>query len=163
MLLEHTLAENLKTQTCWISAWFSIECDAKMSKINATQRVHLWLEIKAGMFMGLGRVLLLERIDRLGSLNKAAASMGMSYRAAWGRMKKTESLLGKALVDKSGPKREYRLTEFGREVVTKFREWQSDVEQYALERAQDIFPWTIHPFDGDVPLDDDTAKDPEKD
>jgi molybdate transport system regulatory protein len=117
-----------------------------MSKINATQRVHLWLETNDGMFMGVGRAQLLERVERLGSLNKAAASMGMSYRAAWGRMKKTEALLGKSLVEKTGPKKEFRLTEFGREVVRLFRKWQQEVEGYALNRAQKIFPWTIRSF-----------------
>ena len=34
-------------------------------KIDATQRMHLWLETENGMFMGLGRVQLLERIDRI--------------------------------------------------------------------------------------------------
>jgi len=129
-----------------------------MGKINATQRIHLWLEIDDGMFMGLGRIQLLERIDRYGSLNKAAASMGMSYRAAWGRMKKTEALLGKALVEKSGPRREFRLTGFGIEVVRIFREWQKDVERYALERAQDAFPWNIHLFESDDKPQDDSVE-----
>ncbi len=120
-----------------------------MNKINTTQRVHLWLELQDDIFIGLGRVQLLERIDSLGSLNKAASSMGMSYRAAWARMKKTEKLLRKPLIQKTGPKKEFRLTPFGHEVVCKFREWQNDVECYALERAQNIFPWTIQPFESD--------------
>ncbi len=132
-----------------------------MGKINATQRMHMWLEIKDDMLMGLGRVQLLERIDRYGSLNKAASSMGMSYRAAWGRMKKTEEMLGKALVDKIGPKKEYHLTKFGHQVVRIFREWQEDVERYALERAQNIFPWTSHPFDSDDEPQDDNVEAPE--
>jgi len=118
-----------------------------MDNINTTQRMHLWLELQEDIFIGLGRVQLLERIDRLGSLNKAASSMGMSYRAAWGRMKKTEKLLGNPLVQKTGPKKEYRLTPLGHEVVIKFRKWQSEVERYALERAREIFPWTIRPFE----------------
>ncbi|MDJ0764078.1 MAG: LysR family transcriptional regulator [Myxococcota bacterium] len=120
-----------------------------MDKLNATQRMHLWIETKNGMFVGLGRVQLLERIDRFGSLNKAAASMGMSYRAAWGRMKKTEALLGRALVEKRGPKKEYRLTQFGRDLIRIFREWQEDVEQYALTRAREMFPWKIYPFESE--------------
>ena len=128
----------------------------KMEKIKATQRMHLWLDIEGDMFMGLGRVQLLERIDRYGSLNKAAASMGMSYRAAWGRMKKTEAMLGKALVEKTGPRKEFRLTDFGYVVIRNFRRWQKDVERYALKRSQRIFSWTIIPFESnDSPQDDD--------
>ncbi len=132
-------------------------------KINATQRIHIWLEIKDDMFMGLGRIQLLERIDRHGSLSKAASSMKMSYRAAWGRMKKTEALVGKPLVDKSGPKKEYRLTKFGHEVVHLFREWQEDVEQYTLDRAQSLFPWNIHPFESDDTPQNDKIALPEED
>ncbi len=113
--------------------------------------MHLWLESDAGMFIGLGRVQLLERIDRFGSLSKAAASMGMSYRAAWGRMKKTEASFGRSLVTKSGPKNEYQLTPFGRDIAEKFRIWQSEVEAFALERARDLFPFPINPFESDDP------------
>jgi molybdate transport system regulatory protein len=72
--------------------------------------------------------------------------MGMSYRAAWGRMKQTETVIGSALVERSGPKKGFQLTPLGHEVVRLFRAWHHDVEQYALERARDIFPWTTNPY-----------------
>ncbi len=118
-----------------------------MHDLDATQRTHLWFETDKGMFFGLGRVQLLERIETCGSLNKAAKAMGMSYRAAWGRMKKTEEVLGAALVEKTGPKRGFRLTPLGRELVEKFYAWQRDVEAYALEQARDVFPWRMHAFE----------------
>lgn len=117
-----------------------------LDQIDATQRTHLWFETEDGMFFGLGRVQLLERIESYGSLNKAAAAMGMSYRAAWGRLKKTESVLGVALVEKTGPKQGFRLTELGRELVRKFHVWQKDVEEYSLELAKNTFPWSVRPF-----------------
>jgi molybdate transport system regulatory protein len=43
----------------------------------------LWLEGPAERFMGIGRLELLEKIHRLGSISKAAQEMEMSYKRAW--------------------------------------------------------------------------------
>ncbi len=43
----------------------------------------IWIEGKNGTFIGYGRVVLLERIEKYGSISKAAKSMNMSYRHAW--------------------------------------------------------------------------------
>ncbi|HEY6974938.1 MAG TPA: ModE family transcriptional regulator [Chitinophagaceae bacterium] len=48
-------------------------------KING----RLWIECKGEGFFGPGRVELLQRIDKTGSINKAAGEMGMSYKKAW--------------------------------------------------------------------------------
>jgi len=118
-----------------------------MQDIEAVQRLHMWLETKAdGMLLGLGRIQLLELVEELGSLNKAAAAMGMSYRAAWGRMKQTETVLGSPLVERSGPKKGFELTPLGHDIVRMFRAWHHDVEEFALKRAQEIFPWTTGPY-----------------
>ncbi|NDY58569.1 LysR family transcriptional regulator [Desulfovibrio sulfodismutans] len=131
-----------------------------MHDIVPTQRLHLWLESGRDMFLGLGRVQLLERVEEFGSLNKAAQAMGMSYRAAWGRLKRSESVLGAALVEKTGPKQGFRLTELGRDLVQRFRDWHAEVEAYALTRARQTFPWPIEPFDEPCPAD--VPGDPEK-
>lgn len=43
----------------------------------------LWIECEGERFFGPGRAELLERIEETGSINKAAKSMGMSYKKAW--------------------------------------------------------------------------------
>ncbi len=43
----------------------------------------LWIECEQERFFGPGRVELLQRIDETGSIRKAAAGMGMSYKKAW--------------------------------------------------------------------------------
>src|SRR5689334_11829190 len=48
-------------------------------KING----RLWIECQGEGFFGPGRVELLQRIQRTGSINKAAKEMGMSYKKAW--------------------------------------------------------------------------------
>lgn len=115
--------------------------------VNPTLRMHLWLETPSGMLMGLGRAELLLRIQESGSLNQAARSMGMSYRAAWGRLKASESIVGEALVKKARGHRGFVLTPLGERLATSFKAWQADVESYALKRAGEAFPWPVKPFD----------------
>ncbi|WP_428564221.1 MAG: winged helix-turn-helix domain-containing protein [Solidesulfovibrio sp. DCME] len=117
-----------------------------MQQIEAVQRLHLWLETGEGMLLGLGRIQLLELVEELGSLNKAASAMGMSYRAAWGRMKQTETVIGAPLVERSGPKKGFRLTPLGHDIVRQFRTWHKDVEDFALARARELFSWNTSPF-----------------
>ena len=52
-----------------------------------------------GVF-GDGKWRLLKAIDDKGSLKKAAESLGISYRKAWGDLKKAESCLGTRLIEK---------------------------------------------------------------
>ncbi len=61
----------------------------------------LWLSNahSQGIF-GDGKWRLLAAIQKTGSLKAAAASLGMSYRKAWGDLKKAEEQLGVALIEK---------------------------------------------------------------
>jgi len=67
-------------------------------------RSKVWIDDDHGrVIFGSGRVRMLEAIDRLGSMNKAAKELNMSYRALWGRIKSTEERIGaKVLVTKPG-------------------------------------------------------------
>jgi aminobenzoyl-glutamate utilization protein A len=102
--------------------------------------VQLWLEGEDGEGFGRGRVELLQLVDELGSLSKAAKQLGMSYRGAWGKIKKAERIAGETLVDASGTKRDgYSLTPAGRELVQRFQQWYADVESFAKKRAEALF------------------------
>lgn len=102
--------------------------------------VQLWLEGEDGEGFGRGRVELLQLVDELGSLSKAAKQLGMSYRGAWGKIKKAERIAGETLVDASGTKRDgYSLTPAGRELVQRFQQWYADVESFATKRAEALF------------------------
>jgi molybdate transport system regulatory protein len=59
----------------------------------------IWMEQDGSVAFAEGRRMLLEAVDRLGSLNAAAKELGMSYRAAWGKIKATEKALGLKLLD----------------------------------------------------------------
>ena len=117
-------------------------------------RLHLWLETADGIFFGLGRLKLLEQIQAGKSLSGAAKAMGMSYRAAWGKVRKTEQVLGVALIEKkAGNKAGYQITKAGSQLVAGFRRWFQEVEAYALSRAKELLPCDPiafeEPSDGD--------------
>lgn len=102
--------------------------------------VRLWIESEKGLLFGTGRAELLEGIERHGSLRKAAQELNMSYRAAWGKIKRTEKVLGFRLVEKAASNKEgYRLTEAGRRLKEKFERWAAEVTNEAVEKARDIF------------------------
>lgn len=110
-------------------------------------RLRLWLETEDGMFFGTGRGMLLEAVDRFGSLKKAAEHLGMSYRAAWGKMRKTEKVLGVQLIEQAGSRKGGQvLTPAGRLLMEKFGQWYEAVESSAVEKAREIFPWRCLSF-----------------
>lgn len=117
-----------------------------MKNIKATLRVRTWLETEEGVLFGIGRVLLLKKVHDLGSLNKAAKELGMSYRAAWGKIKATEDNLGCKLLTKAEGINGFRLTDIGRDLLDSFDRFQEEVEQFAVEKAKRMFPWHVQGF-----------------
>ena len=73
-------------------------------------KVKWWLEKDGGLVLGKGRCMLLEAIDRGGSLSEAARICGISYRAAWGKLKASEDRLGEPLVETQPGKRGMKIT-----------------------------------------------------
>lgn len=112
-----------------------------MSSLAKQQpHIQMWLEDASGEGFGCGRIGLLRLIHELGSLSRAAKQLGMSYRAAWGKIKKAEDILNVVLVESAGAKRDgYRLTASGHELIHLFEMWSQDVTCYAMKRAQEIF------------------------
>lgn len=61
-------------------------------------KIKLWLEMDNGYVFGEGAFKLLEKIQKYGTLRGAAEDLGMSYRHAWGMIKKIELRIGKPLL-----------------------------------------------------------------
>ncbi len=61
-------------------------------------RSKIWLEIDGEMFFSRGRMELFRTIERVGSINRAARDLGISYRKAWGHIKAMEERVGVPLV-----------------------------------------------------------------
>ncbi|MCG8531450.1 MAG: LysR family transcriptional regulator [Desulfovibrionales bacterium] len=108
-----------------------------------TMRIHLWLETQAGVLIGQGRLQLLEYIQHTGSLSAAAKALGMSYRAAWGKIKSSEKILGIELLEqRSGKGTAAQLSAAAIHLIASYREWLTDVEQYALTSAAEHFGYS---------------------
>lgn len=61
----------------------------------------LWLSLKNGDgILGDGKWRLLKAVEEYGSISKAAVQLGISYRKAWGDLKKAEELLGIPVIEK---------------------------------------------------------------
>ena len=78
----------------------------------------------SGSVLGPGMAELLERINQLGSIRKAAASMGMSYRKAWLLVQGMQDTFGAAaVVTEIGGSAGggARLTELGNKLLKTFR------------------------------------------
>jgi molybdate transport system regulatory protein len=59
----------------------------------------IWIEdTKGNVVFGIGRVKILKAIQKHGSINAAAKSLKMGYRAVWARITATENRLGKKLL-----------------------------------------------------------------
>jgi molybdate transport system regulatory protein len=111
---------------------------------SLTMRLHIWFERDEKIFLGIGRALLLEKIEQHGSLRQAATDMKMSYRAAWGKLKAAEVSIGKPLVQKvKGKGQRYELTPVGRQLSRQFLQLQHDIEAFAQAKAEDIFGGTV--------------------
>ena len=61
----------------------------------------LWMETDEGYVFGPGVYRLLKAINKTGTLKGASQELGMSYRYAWGLIKKAETKLGESLINAS--------------------------------------------------------------
>ena len=85
-------------------------------------RTKVWLERDGTFVIGDGGLDLLQRIQELRSLTKAAQAIGWSYRHAWGYLRNAERRLGSPLVSTShgkGADRGTALTPAGHRVLTR--------------------------------------------
>ncbi len=59
------------------------DAPAKMPFAGIKADGRIWIETSQGKLVGKGRIELMEKIIKFGSIRKAAADMKMSYRQAW--------------------------------------------------------------------------------
>ncbi|OHB65862.1 MAG: hypothetical protein A2Y76_04355 [Planctomycetes bacterium RBG_13_60_9] len=107
-----------------------------------TPRIKLWLnsESAEGAF-GDGKCRLLKSIETTGSLRAASESLGISYRKAWGDLKKAQDALGVILIEQHRGGRQggrTTLTEQGRRWLLAYGRFRRDVET-AVQASFDKF------------------------
>jgi len=62
-------------------------------------KAKFWIENRGEVVLGGGKTALLQAVDRLGSIQRAADEFGMSYRHAWGAIRRIEKRAGFKIVD----------------------------------------------------------------
>jgi len=112
-----------------------------MQNLRMTYKVNykIWIEADGELFLGPGKVQLLKLIDELGSLNKAAEQMKISYKKAWWMVNSAnttakEPMLTTAKGGKGGGGT--RLTEYGRMIITEYETMIEKSETYLKTAMQ---------------------------
>jgi len=106
---------------------FKVKKPARFSrhpKPGYVVRGRVWLEKDGELYIGGGRVALLEKIDKFGSIAAAARSMGLGYRNAWLWVESMNRLAPSPLVEKgtagSGGGHAF-LTKEGRKAIAQYK------------------------------------------
>ncbi len=106
-------------------------------------RLALWIENHEGsLAFGKGRMVILDAIDRHGSLSAAATALGMSYRGLWARVRRSEERLGYALIESHAGRGQSSgsvLTPRGRELLEGYRALLERVSAAADQAYREIF------------------------
>ncbi len=101
----------------------------------------IWLEKGEDTVLGMGIVALLVQVRELGSLKKAAEDMHMSYRGAWGRIRRAEAAFGMPLLaTPEDRQRGLELTSQAEELIAAFLRIQQTCHD-ALSTCTTDFPY----------------------
>ena len=98
----------------------------------------VWIEKNGKVLFGKGRDNILKAIEEQHSLNAAAKELGMSYRAAWGRLKASEERMGIKLVETGIKEKSMQLTPTARKMIERFEKLERDVEELLHTADQDF-------------------------
>jgi molybdate transport system regulatory protein len=99
--------------------------------------IKLWLSLSGRGVFGEGKRQLLDAINRKGSLQAAADSLGISYRKAWGDLREAERTLGICFLERhrgGSDGGESRLTEDGRKWLKEYGRFHDEVLE-SVKRA----------------------------
>ena len=105
-------------------------------------KLRVWVVLRGRVKFGDGRAQLLELIDELGSLKKAVARLGMSYRNAWGYLRELEEAAGFKILEREaggGPASGTRLTRRGRAFLARYWEFREAVQKGAGRKFKQVF------------------------
>jgi molybdate transport system regulatory protein len=120
----------------------------------------IWLEDKGMVLFGHGRGELLKAIDECHCLSTAAKKLNMSYRAAWGRLRASETRLGVKLVDMQTHGEGSRLTAEAKVLLDKFELLEKETSTFLLDMGRKLSLLDGHK--AETPLPNKTAKTLEK-
>ena len=105
-------------------------------------RAKFWIENKGEVVLGSGKAGLLRAIDENGSIQRAAEEFGMSYRHAWGIIRKMEQRAGFKLLNVQaggGEGKGAQLTARGKDFLEKFTLFEETLRKVTTEKFREIF------------------------
>jgi molybdate transport system regulatory protein len=98
----------------------------------------IWLEKDGHVVFGPGRDGLLKTIAEHQSLNSAAKTLKMSYRAAWGRIKASEKRLGVKLVEVDKTKQGMHLTDAAKKFIDRYDKLEKKIMTLLHEATREF-------------------------
>ena len=112
-------------------------------------KAKFWIENRGEVVLGGGKTNLLLTVDRLGSIQRAADEFGMSYRHAWGAIKKIEHRAGFKILDTRLGRKDggAQLTPKGREFIGKVDSLLKDLHAIVDERFNQKFEELLTRYD----------------
>ena len=105
-------------------------------------RYKVWLEKDGEVVVGSGKVGLLKMIDELGSIQRAAEAMKMSYRHAWGFIRAIEKHSRAKFVETQVGGRDggwARLTPKGKDFLRRYLVFSNGLDDYIDKRFKRAF------------------------
>ena len=109
--------------------------------INKKGLIKIRIQLKENLYIGPGKILLLEKINDKGSISKAAESIGLSYRKAWRLINELNNSSVKKLVfAKSGGEgvRGTELTLEGKNLIRLFRKIEKNLNKISPKEKKDL-------------------------
>ncbi len=122
-------------------------CELGCFKEKRRTRLYLktktWMENeKKELLFGKGKTEVLLEIQRVGSIAKAAQNLEMNYKKAWSHIKLLQQNLDDTLVitqKGGGIDRGTTLTPLANEYISKYKQLQTEIEEYANRRFKELF------------------------
>ncbi len=108
---------------------------------NRNNLIKIRIQLKSNLHVGPGKILLLEKIDKTGSISKAANEIGLSYRKAWRLINDLNKLsLKKLVLAKPGGKgvRGTQLTQEGKNLIKLFRKIEKKLTILTVKEKNDL-------------------------
>jgi molybdate transport system regulatory protein len=108
-------------------------------------RSKFWIENKGEVVVGGGKTSLLLAVDRLGSIQRAADEFGMSYRHAWGAIRKIEQRAGFKILDTKLGRKDggAQLTPKGKEFIRRVDSLLKDLQAIVEKRFEETFEGSL--------------------
>jgi molybdate transport repressor ModE-like protein len=106
-------------------------------------KTKIWIENESNdLLFGKGKTEILELIEQVGSIAKAAEEMGLNYRKAWSHIKILQENVSDELVvpqKGGGGKGGTVLTPRAKELIRNYRLLQQEIEQFSNRRFREMF------------------------